>query len=192
MCPTYKWLKAMRLSEYLPSGKACTGGPASFLQRLVQRRASAFKPSPRLRRRRRKLQARQKSHRVIQQMHLSFTLIPTKVYMCSLAHAGGQASFPQRLVQKRASAFKPSPRLRRRGRKLQTRQESHRMIKKKRCIYVLTLCDDYVLTYLHMQDVKPPSPAWAFKSKATAQWRRARRRASAQQSPRLRLRRRKL
>ena len=24
MCPTYKWLKAMRLSEYLPSGKACT------------------------------------------------------------------------------------------------------------------------------------------------------------------------
>ena len=65
MCPTYKWLKAMRLSEYLPSGKACTGGPASFLQRLVQRRASAFKPSPRLRRRRRKLQARQKSHRVI-------------------------------------------------------------------------------------------------------------------------------
>ena len=30
---------------------------------------------------------------------------------------------------------------------------------KKRCIYVLTLCDDYVLTYLHMQEVKPPSPA---------------------------------
>ena len=24
MCPTYKWLKAMRLSEYLQSGKACT------------------------------------------------------------------------------------------------------------------------------------------------------------------------
>ena len=60
-------------------------------------------------------------------------------------------------MQRRASAFKPSPRLKRRRRKLQARQKSHRVINK--CTY---LSHSYLLRstcgHLHMQEVKPPFP----------------------------------